>query len=197
MAEQPEQLFLGLMRASGVDITDPTEVRCDVCSSEGTSDTKGGYVLQERRAVLSSFTYVCDKCYTEYTCATPEARQQCTGLRAAALRHRIGIDVVAKIRMDPTKTFRENVLCFKKNARQQGARTSWNIQVERRCGTTDQAQDATGQSLRRMCRKCKKDVLSTVIRRCGRCHMAYYCSRECQKEDWKAHRGDCDLLKDA
>ncbi|KAH7397322.1 hypothetical protein BKA66DRAFT_454149 [Pyrenochaeta sp. MPI-SDFR-AT-0127] len=29
-------------------------------------------------------------------------------------------------------------------------------------------------------------------RRCSRCKSAYYCDRNCQKSDWKAHRGACE-----
>ncbi|KAL1530370.1 hypothetical protein AB1Y20_001278 [Prymnesium parvum] len=30
-----------------------------------------------------------------------------------------------------------------------------------------------------------------VLTRCSRCKMSYYCSRECQLADWKAHKGAC------
>ena len=28
-------------------------------------------------------------------------------------------------------------------------------------------------------------------RRCGRCREAYYCSEECQRSAWPAHKGAC------
>eukprot|EP00984_Skeletonema_dohrnii_P036781 scaffold38148_cov133-Skeletonema_dohrnii-CCMP3373.AAC.1 len=37
------------------------------------------------------------------------------------------------------------------------------------------------------------------MQKCARCRCAYYCSRECQKADWKIHRPICDdnLAKEA
>ncbi|KAL6301392.1 hypothetical protein BKA93DRAFT_738905, partial [Sparassis latifolia] len=29
------------------------------------------------------------------------------------------------------------------------------------------------------------------LKRCGACKKTYYCSPECQKEDWKQHKKDC------
>lgn len=31
--------------------------------------------------------------------------------------------------------------------------------------------------------------------RCSKCKEAYYCDVECQKEDWKAHKGRCEVLR--
>ncbi|TBU58633.1 hypothetical protein BD310DRAFT_453939 [Dichomitus squalens] len=49
------------------------------------------------------------------------------------------------------------------------------------------------------CAKCGKWEAAGGPRwsRCSGCKARYYCSKECQKEDWKAslHKGDCDLLK--
>lgn len=41
-----------------------------------------------------------------------------------------------------------------------------------------------------ICNKCGKDA----IKKCGRCKSVYYCSRECQVEDWKTHKPICDLF---
>ncbi len=41
--------------------------------------------------------------------------------------------------------------------------------------------------------KCKKDNIDGTFLKCAGCRRALYCSRECQKVDWKegGHRGDC------
>lgn len=42
------------------------------------------------------------------------------------------------------------------------------------------------------CRKCAKPESSkNILQRCGRCKTASYCSRDCQKEDWKEHKTSC------
>jgi hypothetical protein len=50
------------------------------------------------------------------------------------------------------------------------------------------------------CRKCgseKKKVDGEAVEpllTCTRCRVARYCSKECQKQDWKTHKGDCVAL---
>ncbi|OWP03035.1 hypothetical protein B2J93_3661 [Marssonina coronariae] len=43
------------------------------------------------------------------------------------------------------------------------------------------------------CATCFKpeSQLPTSLKRCAKCHTAQYCSRDCQKEDWKAHKRVC------
>jgi len=44
-----------------------------------------------------------------------------------------------------------------------------------------------------------RQVEQKIMQKCARCRCAYYCSRECQKADWKIHRPICDdnLAKEA
>ncbi|KAF2279931.1 putative MYND domain protein [Westerdykella ornata] len=39
------------------------------------------------------------------------------------------------------------------------------------------------------CRVCKKT--GSALRRCAQCHSAAYCSRRCQRRDWKQHKENC------
>jgi hypothetical protein len=38
---------------------------------------------------------------------------------------------------------------------------------------------------------CKNCNIETTEFRCGKCQKAYYCSKECQVENWKTHRLAC------
>ena len=43
------------------------------------------------------------------------------------------------------------------------------------------------------CNKCKKSTseLTEPLKRCARCYEARYCSRDCQRADWKDHKKTC------
>lgn len=44
------------------------------------------------------------------------------------------------------------------------------------------------------CGQCKQlPFKGSRYDQCSRCKMAYYCSRECQRAHWKAHKPECDL----
>jgi len=39
------------------------------------------------------------------------------------------------------------------------------------------------------CNYCQKPLVKAM--RCGRCNAAFYCNRDCQKNDWKTHKPSC------
>mmetsp|Transcript_20515 Transcript_20515/g.43364 ORF Transcript_20515/g.43364 Transcript_20515/m.43364 type:complete len:143 (+) Transcript_20515:93-521(+) len=41
---------------------------------------------------------------------------------------------------------------------------------------------------KRVCQVCQKEA----SKRCSRCNQAWYCSAECQKNDWKKHKSVCN-----
>jgi hypothetical protein len=52
--------------------------------------------------------------------------------------------------------------------------------------------DAIEDMLERpVCGKCG----AAAVKRCSRCHFQWYCGRECQVNDWKAHKSVCDMLR--
>jgi splicing suppressor protein 51 len=44
------------------------------------------------------------------------------------------------------------------------------------------------------CNICKKTSTQVELKKCAKCKTADYCSRECQKADWKAHKKVCSQL---
>ena len=46
-------------------------------------------------------------------------------------------------------------------------------------------------STQKTCAKCHKNQADVSLKRCGKCHNQWYCSRECQKADWKTHKVSC------
>ncbi|PHH63855.1 hypothetical protein CDD81_5412 [Ophiocordyceps australis] len=47
------------------------------------------------------------------------------------------------------------------------------------------------------CYNCKKPGAETALKKCAKCWTALYCSRDCQKADWKAHKKVCGKQTDA
>ena len=47
------------------------------------------------------------------------------------------------------------------------------------------------------CQKCLKidSQCNNSLRKCSSCLSVWYCSKECQKADWKAHKGLCHFIK--
>lgn len=45
------------------------------------------------------------------------------------------------------------------------------------------------------CSSCKISRKETILRLCGGCKIARYCSPECQKADWKVHKTLCTAIK--
>eukprot|EP01083_Nonionella_stella_P157575 511704_1 len=43
------------------------------------------------------------------------------------------------------------------------------------------------------CAKCNKTGATAV---CGACKCTYYCSRDCQRKDWKQHKKICKMIKE-
>ncbi|TCD61259.1 hypothetical protein EIP91_008708 [Steccherinum ochraceum] len=43
----------------------------------------------------------------------------------------------------------------------------------------------------KFCTYCDKPEMQTTLLQCARCKWVYYCSKECQKGDWKAHKDTC------
>ncbi len=48
---------------------------------------------------------------------------------------------------------------------------------------------AKEKSAERTCNKC--GLQGVGLQRCARCKKVWYCGRECQREDWKTHKGKC------
>ena len=46
-----------------------------------------------------------------------------------------------------------------------------------------------------ICSNCFKSSDDKIeLKRCSSCHLVFYCSLECQKENWKIHKKTCQLI---
>lgn len=53
----------------------------------------------------------------------------------------------------------------------------------------------TAVSLANRHKYCSNCLMEREVSRCGQCRVPYYCSKECQREDWKGHKMECAGLK--
>ena len=49
---------------------------------------------------------------------------------------------------------------------------------------------SAGRVDRRRCANCDQ-TFDRALRACARCKVVYYCSRECQRADWRSHKNVC------
>ena len=47
------------------------------------------------------------------------------------------------------------------------------------------------EAVLRTCGACAVQIPHNRAKRCSQCRAAYYCSRECQKRDWRSHKPQC------
>ncbi|TFB01188.1 hypothetical protein CCMA1212_007030 [Trichoderma ghanense] len=47
------------------------------------------------------------------------------------------------------------------------------------------------------CQNCSKTQPEVTLKKCAKCQSTLYCSRDCQKADWKKHRKDCSKAQGA
>ncbi|KAJ5090533.1 Zinc finger MYND-type [Penicillium argentinense] len=53
-------------------------------------------------------------------------------------------------------------------------------------------QDQSGENVERSCLACGFTTsLDKKLLRCSRCRVTWYCSKECQRRDWKLHKPNC------
>lgn len=59
--------------------------------------------------------------------------------------------------------------------------------------------DSSTSTDTRVCNSCKKleSALPAFLKRCAKCQTTLYCSRDCQKADWKSHKKDCSRSQGA
>lgn len=56
---------------------------------------------------------------------------------------------------------------------------------------TDRGYMVTMDTCGRTCALCKN---SSNLQRCGRCFRVFYCSKDCQRGDWRNHRDLCQQV---
>ena len=67
----------------------------------------------------------------------------------------------------------------------------------RRARALDGSGGAASDAPRFRCCTCGKEGTKASLSVCGRCRMANYCSPECQRQAWGAHKKECVAHKGA
>merc|ERR1712110_354064 len=60
-------------------------------------------------------------------------------------------------------------------------------------GNSSQTEGAVAASTSNVGQDVKKS--KEDLKKCSQCHLAFYCSPDCQKKDWKYHKGECAHVK--
>ncbi|KAJ7459249.1 hypothetical protein FB451DRAFT_1272310 [Mycena latifolia] len=50
-------------------------------------------------------------------------------------------------------------------------------------------------NIKMVCTKCRKNEVGLELRRCGKCKGVWYCSKECQTQDWPKHKKSCKTVE--
>ena len=66
-------------------------------------------------------------------------------------------------------------------------------QAKQRLPTKPWEEETKGPSFAivKRCRNCSKISEQAALFICSRCGRSHYCSKKCQKEDWKRHKPEC------
>lgn len=78
------------------------------------------------------------------------------------------------------------------------------LRMEQRLGTLEKARERAtaqglgGAALLHACHACsRQETADTKFAACSRCKCTFYCSRECQRKDWKNHKVECRSAQQA
>lgn len=84
-------------------------------------------------------------------------------------------------------------------SKQKNEKVMTHVRNLAKMGDTFQSSVERGQNMK-MCRNCNKQGTAAGPQKslmvCSQCKQAYYCSKECQKEDWKLHKYNCTVVDD-
>ena len=214
--KDPAQIFLEMCKIQGANPTDGTEVHCDICFSRG-EDSKGGFVLVERKEGLATiaggkFTYSCSKCKITYVDAEEGVRKGLSekkiynDYQVKAHDRRIGTNVDLQETMDKNRTFRYNVIDFKKRNND----TEWGVHITTKSKNEECSDDGAGTMgggssdeqnyyTYKMCGipDCRDIVTTKSSFPCEKCKLIYYCSKDCLDTHGKEHSAFCIREGDA
>ena len=191
-----EEDFLKIASMCGSDITDGTNVKCDICYEDG-SESKGGYILFEKKgslaAKLGPITYACTRCYEDFTCASTRKFKNLSYYQQKALKFGIGMNPEKFGELNKDRTFKENVIRYKQeNSEDFGQPWKCRVELVDKDKEPEKNTGVAQGNLCRLCKGCSQSFEVKVLKNCSACKMAYYCSVKCQSSDWKkGHKTEC------
>jgi hypothetical protein len=190
-----------LQRVNRLDPSDRTAVHCDICCVDPEKIVSlGGVVLKEIDPKLGKYTMACQSCFEDFICASPEIQQELSKQPSfgPAFRTRVGIDSEEHLQLDRERSFFINVLMWRQDNPLQSQfkaiiRTSKFDLSNADSDVTDEA--SIKGSFKMSCNGCKLFKDECLLKKCMRCLLARYCSKQCQIDDWIFHKQLCQRLE--
>lgn len=95
---------------------------------------------------------------------------------------------------DDPKSYRKSIRNSQKTNSHQGLVLALAKRIPCNCLAAEQSEAKEEPNPMTLCRTCQKPDIecpNNKLMKCGKCKAAKYCSKECQKEDWKNHKWAC------
>lgn len=153
--------------------------KCSICNRCGTKESnieEINMVINKRASTLT----ICQKCHNRKNLFLAS---NCTCEYCASKMNELIVPVTL---YEPSIHTRKITLCCSIDC-------AHKVSLERakKMDKEDVARGSTDAVLR-MCGNMKCKVVNEKMLKCGKCKLFYYCSKECQKMDWKEfHKDDC------
>lgn len=170
-------------------------VMCDLCCARGDAAGLGGRVLDEPDGI----TFLCESCWSDWTCVRAEDRKVNTVERAMALKSGRGCNPKSlKASLAPKCLFTHNVIAYLQTNKRPYIQhdmvkhndNQWHIDSIAFTPSKKVKEATSSGRATYICDSCGH-TSANKPKRCGGCRYWYFCSKQCQKVAWPLHKAFC------